>query len=128
MKQTFGLVHQTARQRAALAVMTAPDGYRCEIKPASRSLDQNAIFHAICEDVAKQADWMGKRLDASQWKVLFVSGHAMATKHGAEIVPGIEGEFVNIRESTARMSKARATSLIEYTMAWCATNGIEVAA
>jgi hypothetical protein len=55
--------------------------------------------------------------------VLLVSGHAVATKLGAEIIPGLEGEFVNIRESTARMTKARSSSLIEYALAWCADNG-----
>jgi hypothetical protein len=91
-----------------------------------RSLDQNAKFHAICSDVAKQAQYMGKRLTPAQWKVLFISGHAMATGIGAEVVPGLEGEFVNIRESSAKMSKCRMTSLIEYVMAWCAENSIEI--
>lgn len=63
-------------------------------------------------------EWAGKRRTAEQWKVLLVSGHAVATKHGAEMVPGIEGEFCNLRESTARMSKSRLSSLIEYAEAF----------
>jgi hypothetical protein len=43
-----------------------------------------------------------------------------------EIVPGIEGEFVNIRESTAKMGVKRATSLIEYVLAFCASKGVEL--
>lgn len=43
-----------------------------------------------------------------------ISAHAIATQEGAEVVRGIEGELVNIRESSALMSKKRATSLIEY--------------
>ena len=35
------------------------------------------------------------------------------------MVPGLEGEFVNLRESTALMSKARGSSLIEYSRAFC---------
>lgn len=58
-------------------------------------------------------------------EVLLVSGHAIATKEGAEIVPGLEHEFVNLRESTALMSKKRGASLIEYTLAFCAGNGIK---
>jgi hypothetical protein len=92
-----------------------------------RNLDQNAKFHALCEDLAKSGyQWAGKERTAEQWKVLLVSGHAMATKQGAEMVPGIEGEFVNLRESTARMSKARSSSLIEYTLAFCASNNIKL--
>ena len=126
MKKIYHFNHTGARQRAASECLTAPDGYRCTIEPAKRSLDQNAIFHAICSEVSKKAEWMGRKLEPDQWKVLFVSGHSIATKQGGDIVPGIEGEFVSLRESTAKMSKARATSLIEYTMAWCADKGIEV--
>jgi hypothetical protein len=91
-----------------------------------RSLDANAKFHALCEKAARHLAWGGKHRTASEWKVLLVSGHSVATKEGADIVPGLEGEFVNIRESTARMSRARSASLIDYTTAFLVTNGVEV--
>ena len=93
-----------------------------------RSLPQNSAFHAICGDVARQAQYMGKPRTPDQWKVLFISGHAIATGVGAEVVPGLEGEFLNIRESSAKMSKKRMNSLIEYTTAWCIGNGIRLSA
>ena len=105
------------------------DGAELEVivRPAKRTLDQNAKFHAICKDIAKSGmTFAGKERDAAQWKILLVSGHAMATKEGAEIVPGIEGEYVNLRESTARMTKARSSSLIEYALAFCAANSVEI--
>lgn len=96
-----------------------------QIKPERRSLDQNAKFHAMCEDMAHSGlVWAKKPRTASEWKVLLVSGHAVATKEGAEIIPGLEGEFVNVRESTALMSKARSSSLIEYTVAFGTANGV----
>jgi hypothetical protein len=97
-----------------------------EIFGDGRTLDQNAKFHAMCEDVARRATWAGEKRTRDQWKVLFVSGHAIATGRGAEVVEGLEGEFVNIRESTAAMSKARLSSLIEYVTAWCAGNGVKL--
>lgn len=107
------------------AVADAPDGYSVTIAEPTRNLDQNAKFHALCTDLARSSlTWAGKRRTADQWKVLLVSGHATATKEGAEMVPGIEGEFVNIRESTALMSVRRSSSLIEYTLAFCAANGV----
>jgi hypothetical protein len=97
------------------------------VRPQRRSLDQNAKFHALCEDAARAGlAWAGKPRSAAEWKVLFVSGHAAATNLGAEIVAGLEGEFVNIRESTAAMDKARGSSLIEYTVAYLAQHGVEV--
>ena len=68
----------------------------------------------------------GQKRTPAEWKVLFVSGHSVATKQGAELVPGLEGEFLNLRESTARMGKARMASLLDYVMAWCAQNGVEL--
>ena len=119
--------HPMARDRALRSVKEAPDGYWVKVEPAKRTLSQNDMFHALCEAIAKSgATWAGKRRTKDQWKVLLVSGHATYTKDGAEIVPGLEGEFVNIRESTASMSKARGASLIEYTLAWAAQNGIDV--
>ena len=126
-KRVFKLVHAKARRGAVEAVQSAPEGYCVTVAEPTRSLDQNAKFHAICSDLAKsKTAWAGKCRTAAEWKVLLVSGHAVATKEGAEIVPGIEGEFVNIRESTAAMSKARGASLIEYALAFAATQGVEI--
>lgn len=125
-KQVFILANPQVRRNAVRAIAEAPNGFKCEIKASSRSSDQNALLHAIFSEVAKKAKWVGRPLTATQWKVLFISGHAQATNRGSDMVPGLEGEFCNIRESSAGMSVARMTSLIEYTLAWCAANGVEV--
>jgi hypothetical protein len=123
----FILAHDMARQRAVDAVRTAPAGFEVLVKEPTRNGDQNAKFHALCSDIAKSGlEWAGKRRSAAQWKVLLVSGHATATKEGAEMVPGLEGEFVNVRESTALMSVRRSSSLIEYALAFCAMNEVRL--
>lgn len=109
-----------SRPRAHADIDQAPDGDVAEVRPATRNSDQNAKFHAICGDIAKSGTlWAGKRRSPDQWKVLMVSGHAVATKEGADMLPGLEGEFVNLRESTALMSVKRSASLITYTLAFC---------
>jgi hypothetical protein len=50
----------------------------------------------------------------------------VATNTPAEIVPGLEGEFINLRESTANMGKKRGSSLIEYSLAWCAMHDVRL--
>ena len=97
-----------------------------EVRPETRSDRQNRLLHALFADVAAQALWMGQKRTPAEWKVLFVSGHSVVTKQGADLVPGLEGEFLNLRESTARMGKARMASLLEYVMAWCAEHGVEL--
>ena len=123
-KQSFRLVHSAARKMACEAVNNAPDGYECQVKERTRNSDQNAKFHAMLGDVSKQLQYMGKPRTPAQWKVLFISGYAIATGLGAEVVPGIEGEFLNIRESSAQMGVKRMASLIEYVMAYGSSNGI----
>lgn len=110
----------SSRRLAAAHCALAPDGTSVIFNPdPKRTLDQSAKFHSICGDIARSGiEWAGKPRTAAQWKVLLVSGHAIATNEGAEMVPGIESEFVNLRESTALMSKRRSSSLIEYSIAF----------
>jgi hypothetical protein len=120
--------HQSLMQAWTHAKAWLMAGHRLvlEIRPETRSDAQNRLLHALISDVSRQAEWLGKKRSPEAWKVLFVSGHSMATKQGAELVPGLEGEFCNIRESTASMGKARLSSLVEYVLAWCAQNGVEL--
>ena len=110
------------RQRALEAVSRAPEGMILIIKDSTRTLEQNAKFHALCGNAAKTMTYMGRVLALEQWKVLFISGHAIATKVGVDMVPGLEGEFVNIREPSSQMGVKRMMSLIEYTEAYMANH------
>lgn len=126
-KRIFRLVHDQARAGAHKGIDDALDGYTVTIAEPRRNGDQNAKFHAICTDIARCGhQWAGKRRTADQWKVLLVSAHSKATAEEFEIVPGLEGEFVNIRESTALMSVRRSASLITYALAFCDLSGIQL--
>lgn len=113
----FILAHDEARRRAMQAIASAPAGHVVVVKKPTRSLEQNAKFHAVCQNLAGR-EWAGKPRSAMEWKVLLVSGHAVATDGSADIVDGLEGEVVNLRESTAAMTKARGASLIDYAESW----------
>lgn len=127
MSKSFHLISETVRRNCISAILNAPDGYSVVIAERKRSGLQNNMFHALCEDIAKSGmKWAGKERNAADWKALLVSAHSVATGEGGEVIPGIEGEFVAIRESTSRMRVSRATSLIEYVMAFCALNEIEL--
>jgi hypothetical protein len=103
--------------------------FALSVKPKTRSNEASAKFHAMCGDFARSTvEWAGKRRTLAEWKVLLISGHAVATKLGAEMVPGLENEFVNIRESSAQMSIARMNSLIEYTYAMGTQLGVRFTA
>lgn len=126
-KQVFILRNETIVGNALRAVREAPSDYVVTIAPKTRSTDQNAKFHAICHDLAhSNLTFAGKRRSLEEWKALLISGHAVATGTAGEVVPGLEGEFVAIRESSAKMGVARAASLIEYTLAFCVSNSVDL--
>lgn len=122
----IGTITSTNRRHLAEKVAALPEGFDIKAGPKTRSLDQNAMLHALFGELAKQATYIGRRLSLNQWKTLMISGHAVATGLGADLVPGIEGEFVNIRESSSQMSVARMTSLIEYVHAWAGMNDVNI--
>lgn len=91
----------------------------------TRSLEQNSKLHALLSDISKQCEFNGKKRDVDTWKMIFVSAHKIATGGQAEMVIGIEGEVINLRESTAQMSVKRLASLIEYVQAWGVENEVK---
>lgn len=107
--------------------MQAPEGWGFTLGPAKRSLEQSAKLHAIFGEFAKQLRYGDDKLQLSpeQWKIIITSAHTVATGNEPEFVFGIEGEPVNLRESTASMSVSRMNSLIEYAMAYGAMNGVK---
>lgn len=115
-----------ARINALEAVRNAPEGMVITIAPKTRSSEQNALLHKLLGEIAKQKEFVGKKRTIEQWKLIMVSGHSIATGLAAEVVPGLEGEFLNLRESTASMSVKRLSSLVEYVQAWASENEVRL--
>lgn len=124
-RKTFVLVNERVLANALAAVRNAPANYVVTVAERTRTTDQNAKFHAMLTDLARSpTTWAGKRRTVDEWKALVISGHAVATQQPGEVIPGLEGEFVAIRESSARMGVKRAASLIDYLEAFCVSNGV----
>ncbi|EFL3757199.1 TPA: recombination protein NinB [Escherichia coli] len=123
-RQRYHLINESVRANALNAVKSAPDKFIIDIRKPTRKLSQNAKFHAMVADISRQVQWCGRWLKPEQWKVLLISGHAVATKQEADVLPGLEGEYVNIRESSAQMSVKRMASLIEYITSWAVEQGV----
>ncbi len=121
----YTITGDIARQAICKAVQEALIGWVVRIGEATRTEQQNALLHPLLTDIANQKEWMGKKRTMLQWKVIMVSAHSIATGEPAEMVIGLEGEVVNLRESTAAMSKKRFSSLMEYVLAYGAMNGVK---
>lgn len=118
-KQIFKLVHPTARQNAMRAITHAPEGYVCEIKPRTRSLDQNARLWAMLTDISKSVDWYGRKLLPEEWKHVF-----SASLKKQDVVPGLDGGFVVLGQSTSRMTVREMSDLMELMSAFGAEHDV----
>ena len=125
-KRILVLTGEPARRAAVRAIHEAFDGQVVTIADPTRKLEQNAKLHAMLTDVSRQVEYHGSKRTIEFWKGLFVSGWQIATGEKAEIVPGLEGEFINIRESTTTLGVRRMASLIEYVTAWAVSNGVRL--
>ncbi|HVI27485.1 recombination protein NinB [Hansschlegelia sp.] len=117
------LIIQSDKDRADLARMAGqlPLGARVEIKAAKRTLPQNARLHAMLTEVARQIEWHGKKLPASDWKFIFLD----ALKRELRMVPNIDGTgFVNLGRSTSDLSKEEMSDLMELIAAFGARHGV----
>lgn len=96
-----------------------PVGWRIEVRPPGRSLDQNAKLWPMLQDVARQVEWYGKKLTDDEWKDVFT---AALKKHN--VVPGIDGGFVVCGLHTSKMSKHEFCELIELIYAFGAQHNV----
>lgn len=77
-----------------------------EVKPSTRSLEQNARLWAMLSDISRQVDWYGRKLTPDEWKHVF-----SAALKKQEVVTGIDGGFVVLGLSTSKMTKAEMSDL-----------------
>lgn len=128
-RRRFEVRDKQGAQFIGSLVAALEPGWTVTIAPAGRSLSQNDAFHGYCDAIAKALpEWNGMSMTADDWKQLLILSHAMATDgSGVRLVKDLEGSgLVQLRESSARMSKARATSLIEYVVVFAVQRGIQL--
>ena len=109
-----------AKSNAEQAVRNAQDGWVVEIKPPTRSLEQNARLWAFLRDISKQVDWYGQKLTPDDWKDMFT-----ASLRKARVVPGLDpGSFVVMGLHTSTMTKGEMSDLMELITAFGTERGV----
>lgn len=98
-----------------------------QYKP-NRSLEQNAMFHAICGEIAQQKQWAGRRIDAEGWKRLLVDAWARESdRRQGDVVPSLDGvSIVNLAMQTRRMTVADMAELITFAQWWASDNDVRL--
>ena len=94
-----------------------------EIKPETRSLEQNNRLWAMLEEISQQVDWYGQKLTAAEWKDVF-----SAAMKKSKVVPGIDGGFVVCGQSTSRMTRAEMSEMQTLMEAFGADKGVRFSA
>lgn len=110
------------------AALAAGRKLTLEVKDAKRSNEQNEKFHAIIGDIAKQAQHLGAKWDAEDWKRLLVDEFWKQQGITAgKVIPNLSGDgIVQLGMQTSKFDKNQASEFVEFLLAWCAENGIEL--
>lgn len=90
-----------------------------EVRPEKRSDAQNRLLWARLGEIARQVDWYGQKLTPEDWKHVFT-----AALKKERVVPGLNGGFVVLGQSTSRMTKAEMTDLQTIIEAFAADKGV----
>ena len=124
-QQASALMHSLwPKVKAALA---AGRKLTLEVKDASKSREQEEKYHAIIGDIAKQAQHMGAKWDAETWKRLLVDKYCRETGLNSQIMANLDNDgLVQLGFQTRKFSKEQASEFVEFLLAWCAENGIEL--
>jgi hypothetical protein len=85
-----------------------------------RTVDQNKLMWALLTDVSRQVVWYGQKLAPEEWKWVLTAGLKRQ-----KVVPGIDGGFVVIGQSTSKMTKQEMSEVIELAYAFGAQHGVQ---
>lgn len=105
---------------AAKALLQAGRRLIVEVRTETRSLAQNRRLWAMLTDVSLQVEWYGQRLSAEDWKAIFT-----AALRKSRAVPGIDGGFVVLGQSTRTMTRAEMSELQTLMEAFGAERGVK---
>ena len=99
-----------------------------EINPASKSRSQEEKYHAIIGDIAKQAQHMGAKWSAEDWKRLLVQEFCrQAGLESGQIIPNLAGDgIVQLGRQSRKFTKEQASEFVEFLLAWSAENGVTI--
>lgn len=118
--QTITLGTDRAQREAVRLVMAAPYGAILNIRPASRSNEQNALLWTLLSTVSR-AKPDGRQHTPDVWKCLFMQ----ACGHAVQFEVGLDGAPFPLGFRSSRITKDQFTDLIEFILQYCAEKQIE---
>jgi hypothetical protein len=115
----FRISSEQVRMRIVSAVMEAPIGHTVRISEPPRSLEQNALLHALLTEIADSEEWAGQKWDVETWKRLLIAAWSRAERRSIPALPALDGHGVDIvYKPSSSLTRSEMTSLIDYIQAW----------
>jgi len=99
-----------------------------EIKLASKSREQEEKYHAMINDIAKQAQHLGAKWSSEDWKRLLVDQYLREVGEvQTKIIPNLDSTgIVQLGFQTRNFTKEQASEFVEWLYAWAGNNGINL--
>ena len=119
--QTVRLAGDMARAQAKRLIDAAPQGAVVNIRPATRSNEQNALLWSLLSEVSR-AKPDGRTHTPDVWKSLFMS----ACGHAVQFETGLDGAPFPLGFRSSRLTKEQMSELIEFILQYCAEREISV--
>jgi len=94
-----------------------------EVKQEKRSDAQNRRLWAMLTEISQQVDWYGRKLSPENWKHVF-----SAALKKQDVVPGLDGGFVVLGQSTSKMTKGEMSDMQTLMEAFGAEQGVKFSA
>ena len=97
-----------------------------EVKDASKSRDTEKLYHELIGQIAKQAQHLGAKWSAEDFKRLLVDQFVREIGlSGGKVIPNLDGTgIVQLGFQTRNFTQEQGSQFIEWLYAWGATNGI----
>lgn len=119
MAQVIILRGLPQRQLAKQLIESAPPDAVVTIRAASRTLDQNAKFHAMLSDISR-AKPDGRTHTPEVWKALAM--HACG--HAVQFEMGLNGQPFPMGFRSSRLTKAEMSDMIEFLYEYGSRHGV----
>lgn len=127
-RQTFRLVHETARKRAVAAVANAPEEFVVTVQPPTKKRIQEEKYHAMIGDIAAQSTYAGRRWGREDMKRILVDEFADAMRQigkplhmdgAGRLIPSEDGRrVIQLGIQTRDFWVSEAAAFIEFLYAW----------
>lgn len=93
-----------------------------------KSREQEKLYHAIINQIAKQSKLHGSRWSTESWKRYLIDQWAHENGESAsvsKVMPSIDGlRIVQLGLQSRRFTKEQAISFTEWLLYWANTNGV----